>query len=251
MNAPEQFHPAPEPAQPRPAVLVTGAASGMGGAVARRFAAAGWRVLAADRDAGALESLAAEPGGACVPLAVDVTDRAGIADALAAALGDGPLRAVVNAAGIYPPTRLADFTEDAYRAIFDVNVLGTLHTIAAARPYLRAAGGSSVVNFASVDAFAVSPGQLLYSASKAAVVSLTKSLAIELADEGVAVNAVAPGWVDTPGNRATGRMADVAAGIPLGRVAAPEEIADWVWHLVHGGYVTGETLVLSGGSVMR
>jgi 3-oxoacyl-[acyl-carrier protein] reductase len=102
-----------------------------------------------------------------------------------------------------------------------------------------------------VDAFAVSPGQLLYSASKAAVLSLTKSLAIELAPDRIVVNAVAPGWVDTPGNAATGRMADVAAGIPLGRVAQPDEVALWVERLAEPGYVTGETVVIAGGSAMR
>jgi 3-oxoacyl-[acyl-carrier protein] reductase len=103
-------------------------------------------------------------------------------------------------------------------------VLGVLNVIAAADPYLRAE--SSIVNIASVDAFAVSPVQLLYGASKAAVVMLTKSLALELAPRGVRVNAIAPGWVDTPGNRATGRMEEAARGIPLGRVADPREIAE-------------------------
>ncbi|MCU4748893.1 MULTISPECIES: SDR family NAD(P)-dependent oxidoreductase [Streptomyces] len=232
-------------------VLVTGAASGMGQSVARRFAAGGWQVLAVDRDAAALADGAREVGESFIPLAADVTDRAGLQQGLIGALGTASLRAVVNAAGVYPPTRLDDFTEELYRRIFDVNVLGTLNVTAVTTPLLAAAGGGAVVNFASVDAFAVSPGQLLYSASKAAVVSLTKSLAIELAPDNITVNAVAPGWVDTPGNAATGRMADVAQNIPLRRVARPEEIADWVWALVHGGYVTGESLVIAGGSVMR
>ena len=88
--------------------------------------------------------------------------------------------------------------------------------------------GGSIVNFASVDAFTVSPGQLIYGASKAAVVMLTKELALELAPRRIRVNAIAPGWVNTPGNAATGRMAAAAAGIPLGRVAEPEEIARWI-----------------------
>jgi NAD(P)-dependent dehydrogenase (short-subunit alcohol dehydrogenase family) len=74
---------------------------------------------------------------------------------------------------------------------------------------------------------------------------------MELAPDRIVVNAVAPGWVDTPGNAATGRMADVAAGIPLGRVAQPDEVAMWVQRLAEPGYVTGETVVIAGGSAMR
>ena len=108
------------------------------------------------------------------------------------------LTAVVNCAGIYPPTRLDDYSEDVYRRVFDVNVLGTLNVTAAAVPHLRAAGGGAVVNFASVDAFAVSPGQLLYSASKAALWSATNSLRLELAPQGVHVLGLHVGYVDTP-----------------------------------------------------
>ncbi|SDG82430.1 SDR family NAD(P)-dependent oxidoreductase [Klenkia brasiliensis] len=232
-------------------VLVTGAASGMGRALVQRLVAAGWRVLALDRAADPLAALADELGEQLVPVPVDVTDRAGVTAAVDRLVAGQRLTGVVNCAGIYPPTRLEDFTDETYRAVFDVNVLGTLVVTAAAVPHLRAAGGGAVVNFASVDAFAVSPGQLLYSASKAAVLSLTKSLAIELAPDQVVVNAVAPGWVDTPGNAATGRMAEAAAGIPLGRVADPDEIAVWVQRLLEPGYVTGETVVIAGGSAMR
>ena len=232
-----------------PTVVVTGAASGMGLAVAERFLAEGWIVIGIDRDAEALSEAAASHGTAYHPVTADITDRTALSAALGTLLpGVG---AVVNAAGIYPATTLADYHETVYRRIFDVNVLGTLNVIAEIVPALRASGGGTIVNFASIDAFAVSRGQLLYSASKAAIVSLTRSLAIELGDDNIIVNAVAPGWVDTPGTRAGGRIEQAVKTIPLGRAAQPEEIADWVWKLCHGTYMTGETLVISGGLTVR
>ncbi len=221
----------------------------MGRAVAERFLDEGWDVVGVDLNADAPAELAAPRGPAYHPVHADITDRT----ALAMAVSPLPrgLRAVVNAAGIYPTTTLAAYDDATYRRIFDVNVLGTLNVIAETVPVLRASGGGAVVNFASIDAFAVSRGQLLYSASKAAVVSLTRSLAVELSADNITVNAVAPGWVDTPGTRAGGRIDEAIKTVPLGRAARPDEIADWVWKLCHGSYLTGETLVISGGLTVR
>jgi 3-oxoacyl-[acyl-carrier protein] reductase len=234
------------------AALVTGAGSGMGLATARRYVDDGWTVLALDASAPALEAAAADLGERFVPVVADVTDRPALTDAVTRAAEGLTLRVVVNAAGIYPPTTLADYTDEVFHRVFDVNVLGLLNVCRAAVPLLRAAGGGGIVNFSSVDAIAVSPGQLVYSASKAAVSAVTRSLAVELAPARITVNGVAPGWVDTPGNAATGRMEGAAQTIPLRRVAQPAEIAHWVVQLAGGGsYVTGETLVISGGSVIR
>ena len=221
----------------------------MGRAVAERFLDEGWDVVGVDLNADALAELAALRGPAYHPVHADITDRT----ALAMAVSPLPrrLRAVVNAAGIYPTTTLAAYDDAIYRRIFDVNVLGTLNVIAETVRALRASGSGAVVNFASIDAFAVSRGQLLYSASKAAVVSLTRSLAVELSADNITVNAVAPGWVDTPGTRAGGRIEEAIKTVPLGRAARPDEIADWVWKLCHGSYLTGETLVISGGLTVR
>jgi 3-oxoacyl-[acyl-carrier protein] reductase len=237
-----------------PSVVVSGAASGMGAAVAVRFVAEGWRVLALDVDADGLTRLRARVGEALVPLTADIRSRTAVEAALGSMPDAGRLSAVVNAAGIYPTSSLADYTEEVYRRIFDVNVLGTLNVTAATVPLMRAhGGGGAVVNFASIDAFAVSRGQLVYSASKAAVVSITRSLAIELAGDRICVNAVAPGWVATEGTLAGGRIEEAVKAVPLRRAAGPEEIADWVWKLgsVPGSYLTGETVVISGGLVLR
>jgi len=224
--------------------IITGAASGMGRACAERFVAEGWQVAALDRAQADLDGALA--------VAADVTDAAAVHAAVERAVAElGAPKAVVNAAGVYPPSTLETVTTERYRLTFDVNVLGTLLVTQAAAPYL--VEGSAVVNFASIDAFVPSPGQLLYCASKAAVVALTRSLAIELGPR-VRVNALAPGWVDTPGNRATGRMEEALASVPLGRAATPEEMADLVWFLAgegRAGYVTGETLTATGGSAFR
>jgi NAD(P)-dependent dehydrogenase (short-subunit alcohol dehydrogenase family) len=224
--------------------ILTGAASGMGRACAERFVAEGWQVAALDRAEAELDGALA--------VAADVTDPAAVAAAVERVVSElGAPKALVNAAGVYPPSTLETATAELYRLTFDVNVLGTLLVTQAAAPHF--ADGAAVVNFASIDAFVPSPGQLLYCASKAAVVALTKSLALELGPR-VRVNAIAPGWVDTPGNRVTGRMEAALESVPLGRAATPEEMADLVWFLGgegRAGYVTGETLTATGGSAFR
>lgn len=229
--------------------IVTGAASGMGRATAMSLAKDGWRILALDLVAGTFQG----PEGEIEIFSVDVADRVSVKNAIDAYIAQtgASIEAVVNVAGIYPPSTLADFSTEAFRKIFDINVLGVLNVTAEAVSHMER--GGSVVNFASVDAFSVSPGQLLYGASKAAVVMLTKELALELAPQNIRVNAIAPGWVRTPGNEATGRMDEASKSIPLKRVAEPEEIARWVSILTSAdaSFMTGETVVLSGGDVMR
>ena len=227
--------------------VVTGAGSGMGHATARCYLEHGRTVIGIDVSPDMDHD---QPSFA--PVVADVCDRTAVEAAIATAAAGRSIDAVANVAGVYPPTTLETYTDDLYRRIFDVNVLGLLNVTAACVPHMPS--GSSIVNFASVDGFTVSRGQLLYGASKAAVVMLTKSLALELAPKGIRVNGIAPGWVDTPGNAATGRMAEAAASIPLGRVARPEEIAEWVWTLTGSGiagFLDGETIVLSGADVMR
>lgn len=226
--------------------VVTGTSSGMGESVAQRLIDSGWNVLGLDVGEPSLTA-----SDEFQPLHVDIRDRESVSSTLREALpANVEVSLVANIAGVYPPSTLESFTEELYRTIFDVNVLGTLNVIAESKPYL--AVGAVVVNFASVDAFTVSQGQLLYGASKSAIVMLTKELALELAPEGFRVNAIAPGWVNTPGNGRTGRMEAASHSVPIGRVAQPTEIADWVVLLAeNSGFMTGETIVLSGGDVMR
>ena len=230
-------------------IVITGAASGMGRSTTELYLERDWNVIAVD---------AAENPGIDNEnlhwLISDVRDRQLLENSLASVLPDvkNEIHAVANIAGVYPPTTLETYTEELFRKVFDINVLGILNLSAACVPHMLP--GSSLVNFASVDGFTVSPGQLLYGASKSAVVMITKSLALELAPKGIRVNGIAPGWVATPGNVATGRMDEAAKSIPVGRVAQPREIAEWVYLLTDStkaGFVDGETIVISGADVMR
>jgi len=228
--------------------LVTGAGSGMGKAVAKHFTEQGWQVIAVDL---AFNEQAHQ--GLQRTVICDIAKEGELIEGVTAALqGAAPLKAVINAAGIFPTSSLSTYSEALYRRIFDINVLGSLNIVRACYPYLAQSGGGNIILFASVDAFAVSNNQLLYCASKAAVVALTRSLAIELASDNINVNAVAPGWVETEGTLAGGRIQEMVSQIPLGRAAKPAEIAEWVWNLAcKPSYITGETLCMAGGSFMR
>ncbi len=237
--------------------IVTGAGSGMGRAFAEKFLAEKWGVLAMDLSQEALDALQQTHTGEDAPLvttALDVVDRDAVAHAIDSSGIGGWLYAAVTAAGIYPPTNLATFTAERFNQIMNVNVLGTLNVAAEAIKHMRAAGTKgAVVTISSADAFTASTEQLVYSASKAAVVSLTRVLAAAVAGDDIVVNGIAPGWVNTPGNVATGRMAGAEKHIPLRRVAQPEEIAEWVWTLAsrdRAGFTTGETIKVTGGELM-
>lgn len=231
-----------------PVAVVTGAGRGIGAAIARRLSADGYRVVVADLDADAAARVAAEIDGTAAQL--DVTDKVA---AIALAESLPRVDALVNNAGIFPPGAIDSVDPDQFRAVMDVNVLGTLIMTQAMLPLLSASPRAAIVNIASTAAKAVVAGTAAYSPSKAAVVSLTKLCAVELADRGVRVNAIAPGGVATEGTASISadpeREARFNALIPAGRRAQPADIADTVPFLLSedARYVTGQLLYVDGG----
>ena len=235
--------------------IVTGGASGIGAATCRRFVEEGAVVAVLDVD-GAAAAAVAEPLGATV-VAADVADAGAMASAVASASEAlGGLTCLVNNAGVGNVMHLVDYPDAEWDRLLDVNLRGTFHGLRAALPLLSEAGGAGcVVNVASVSGLRPTRGEAPYSAAKAAVVSLTRSAALEYAPE-VRVNAVAPGFIDTPlTNFAVAEPAfaePIVAGTPLQRIGTADEVADVIVFLCSplARYVTGETVVVDGGSVL-
>lgn len=227
-----------------PVAFVTGAASGIGAATADRLAATGWRVVGADlREADGVVSC-------------DVVSTQSVERAIGRCVDEhGSLDAVVNAAGLGYPVRFLEATDDVWREVLEVNLMGTVRVCRAALPHLRGSAqpARGVVNFASQ---AAKTGGLLigapYSAAKAAVLCLTKTLAAEFAADGIRVNAVAPGIIDTPFLDRVPGIRERGAQLPLGRVGRPEEVASVVSFLLssEASYLTGEIVDVNGGLLM-
>lgn len=244
-------------AEPRARVaLITGGASGIGLATAERLLASGWKVAIADRDAAGLEAQRRthESNRSAIVVPLDVTEEAAaesVVGQVVQALGG--LDGVVNSAGIAADVPALDTPVDLFRRIMDINVTGTFIVARAAARIMKDRGGGAIVNLASVSGVRGSKGRSAYGTSKGAVITLTQTLAVDLARYSIRVNAVAPGPVDTPMIKTMHTPRDRALWtrhVPLRRYAEPAEIAHVIEFLLDGtrsGYVTGEIVAADGG----
>jgi NAD(P)-dependent dehydrogenase (short-subunit alcohol dehydrogenase family) len=241
------------------AVLVTGAARGIGLATAKRFLADGWRVALLDIDAETLNrtyaalSKSESKSDAVVAICCDVADRAKVADAFATVAQEfGRLDALVNNAGIAIFKPILDVTYEDWSRVLAVNLTGPFLCTQAAAPLLRDSGGGAIVNITSISGLRASTLRTAYGTSKAGLVHLTQQQAIELASLGIRVNAVAPGPVDTAMAKAVHTPEIRAAyhdAIPLNRYGLEEELAEAIFFLCsdRASYITGQTIAVDGG----
>jgi 2-deoxy-D-gluconate 3-dehydrogenase len=237
--------------------VVTGGASGLGKGMAAALAGAGAKLVLADRDAAMLERARAELSGIGPPvhaMAGDVTDAAFRERCLAESLARfGRVHVLVCAAGRALRKDALSSTAEDYDAVMDVNLKALFLWNQEFGRHMIAAGGGSIVNVASQGAFTPLAGRPLYGASKAAVAHLTRSLARDWIAQGVRVNAIAPGLMDTPFIAAMkaepGRVERDVARIPAGRLGMPDDLAGPVLLLASdaGRYIVGQTLIVDGG----
>ena len=235
--------------------IVTGGASGMGAATVRRLAAGGANVMIVDRNGDLAQTVATEVGGTA--FVGDVADSSFCDGVVAATLErHGSLDVLVNAAGVIVRASGEDTTDEQWAKIMGVNVSGTFFMCRAAVRVMKTNGGGAIVNFGSIWGDLGSAGVAAYCASKGAVHNLTRALAMDHAADGIRVNAVCPGEVNTPmlqSERAEAvtdqLLTAIAATVPMGRLADPDEIARVVCFLASddASYMTGALVSVDAG----
>jgi len=245
--------------------LVTGGAGGIGRAICEAYAAAGAMVVAADISEDDARKTAKAVGGMAV--AMDVADMDSISAGIAAVKAEcGGIDILVNNAGIFNMASIDKITHEDYRQQYDVNVGGTIFTCQAAVPLMKRRGGGTIINFASQAGRRGEANVTIYCSTKAAVISITQSLALELASDNIRVNAIAPGVIDTPmwkhvdsqfavyEHKPLGqKRLEVGEAVPLGRMGDPEDVAAPCVFLASDDarYITAQTLNVDGGNWMN
>lgn len=243
--------------------IVTGAGQGLGAAVARELAGQGARVHLIERNPATLAEVVAgirAAGGSAEGHALDVTDRAALAGAIAAAASEGPIHALVNNAAVNPPPlTLLEETDEVWERTLDVNLRAVRDASRLVAARMAEAGAGRIVHVSSVQGFVSSGRCGSYNAAKGALIALTRSMAVELGPHGILVNAVAPGFLRTPmavvdgvDETATPEFRDWYIGrgrIPLRRAGEPEDVAGTILFLCSDlcRWMTGAVLVVDGG----
>ncbi|MDE0305703.1 MAG: L-iditol 2-dehydrogenase [Albidovulum sp.] len=246
--------------------LVTGGARGIGRAVCNAFAREGAKVAVADILDDGTRGTASELGDSGLAVAMDVTDLQSISDGVSAVREAwGGIDILVNGAGIFNMGSIDRITYEDYRRQYDVNVGGTIFVSKAVVPLMKGRGGGAIINFASQAGRRGEPNVTVYCSTKASVISITQSLALELAPHKIRVNGIAPGVIDTPmwdhvdsqfaeyENKPIGqKKREVGKAVPLGHMGDPTEVADPCVFLASDDarYITAQTLNVDGGNWM-